>query len=74
MASVYPSAYDNLNDTTNPTLTHRNVTEAIEAIQQNVGLAPWTPWTPNLSRSNPAGWKWFVERYCLQKDWQVSNL
>lgn len=37
MPSNYPNALDNLNDATRPTLTHREVTEAIEAIQAALG-------------------------------------
>lgn len=45
MASSYPGALDNLNDASRPTLTHREVTEAIEAIQATLGVNAGVPRT-----------------------------
>lgn len=47
MPSNYPGGLDNLNEATNPGLTHRNVAEAIEAIQSALGI--------NLKNINPIG-------------------
>lgn len=43
MASVYPNGYDDLSSANNPTLTHRNVAEAVEATQRTLGTNPLVP-------------------------------
>lgn len=52
MPSDYPNSYDNLSSNSNPSLTHRDVAQAIEALQTTVGLAPWTNYTPSFLSSS----------------------